>query len=177
MNISRNILLLALASISNGVHAAEAESVIPEPSIFVQQAAQTGLTEIEAAKVALARSQDPGVRSFAQRMVRDHVKSNAELASLASSKGIDSPKELDAQHQGMLDEITSKTGTDFDRSYSQHMSMGHIKAVALFEAAANSPDPAISGFAKKTLPTLREHQKLAEKLPGETVKGDIPAGR
>jgi putative membrane protein len=177
VNVSRNILLLALASIASGAHAAEAESAIPEPSVFVQQAAQAGLTEIEAAKVALARSQDPGIRGFAQRMVADHGRANEELASLAGTKGIELPKALDSQHQVLLNEISSKTGSEFDRSYSQHMAMGHTKAVALFEAAANSPDASISGFAKKSLPMLREHQRLAEKLPGNTVKGDIPAGR
>lgn len=177
MNISRSVLFLALASITHGVHAAEAESAIPEPSVFVEQAAQTGLTEIEAAKVALARSQDPGIRSFAQRMVRDHGQTNLELARLATTKGIDAPTRLDAQHQAMLDQISSKSGADFDRSYSEHMNMGHTRAVALFEAAANSPDAAVSGFAKKTLPTLREHKQLAEKLPGAVVHGDIPGGR
>lgn len=177
MNISKSVLFLALASIAQGVHAAEAESAIPEPTVFVQQAAQTGLTEIEAAKIALARSQDPGIRSFAQRMVKDHGKANVELASLAAVKGIDAPTQLDAEHQAMLDDITSATGADFDRSYSEHMHMGHTKAVALFEAAANSPDPAVAGFAKKTLPVLREHKQLAEKLPGATVKGPSAGGR
>ena len=170
MNISMSILLLALAGIQQGAHAAEAESAVPEPSVFVQQAAQTGLTEMEAAKIALARSQDPGIRSFAQRMVKDHGRSNVELATLASAKGIDAPTQLDAEHQAMLDDITAKTGADFDRKYSEHMHMGHTRAVALFEAAANSPDAQVSGFAKKTLPTLREHQKLAEKLPGATPR-------
>jgi putative membrane protein len=177
MNVSKSVLFLALASITSGVHAGEPEDSVPEPTVFVQQAAQTGLTEIEAAKVALARSQDPGIRSFAQRMVRDHGKSNVELATLATAKGIDAPTGLDAEHQAMLDQITSKTGADFDRTYSEHMHMGHTKAVALFEAAANSPDEAVSGFAKKTLPTLREHKKLAEKLPGATVKGPSAGGR
>ncbi|HUQ12518.1 MAG TPA: DUF4142 domain-containing protein [Steroidobacteraceae bacterium] len=177
MNISRSILLLALASINNGAQAAEAESAVPEPHTFVQQAAQTSLTEIEAAKVALARSQDPGIRSFAQRMVKDHGQSNIELASLATVKGIEAPKALDAEHKAMLDEITSKTGADFDRSYSEHMQMGHTKAVALFEAAANSPDAVIANFARKTLPTLREHRQLAQKLGGAMSKSPDVGGR
>jgi putative membrane protein len=177
MNISRNILLLALASIASGVQGAEAESAIPEPSVFIQQAAQAGLIEIEAAKVALARSQDPGIRGFAQRMVRDHEECNDQLATMASSKGVEMPRELDAGHKTLLDEITTKTGAEFDRAYSQHMNMGHTRAVALYEAATNSPDSAIAGFARKMLPTLREHLTLAEKLPGDTVKGNLPGGR
>ena len=43
----------------------------------------------------------------------------------------------------------------------------HDKALALFEAESKSSDADFSGFAKKTLPTLKEHKELAEKLPGQ----------
>ena len=99
MNVSRSLLLLALAQVSSSALAADAESSVPEPAVFVQQAAQAGLTEIEAAKVALSKSEDPGIRSFAQRMVKDHGKANVELASLAMTKGITAPNTLDAEHQ------------------------------------------------------------------------------
>lgn len=177
MNVSRSVLLLALASIAQAAHGGEPEDSIPEPTVFVQQAAQTGLTEIEAAKVALARSTDPAIRSFAQRMVEENGKRNLELASLAMAKGIDAPTSLDAEHQAVLDDITSKTGADFDRSYSEKMHMGHTRAVALFEAAANSPDTELSGFAKKELPTLRENKQLAGKLPGAASKAFPGGGR
>ena len=85
MNVSKSILFLALAGSTSAVMAADAERNAPEPSIFVNQAAQDGMTEVAVGKAALARSQDPSVRSFAQRMVNDHGKANAELASIATS--------------------------------------------------------------------------------------------
>lgn len=51
--------------------------------------------------------------------------------------------------------------------------MDHSKAVSLFEAASKTADAEIAGFAKKTLPTLKQHKQLAEKLPG---KVSAPAG-
>ena len=33
-----------------------------------------------------------------------------------------------------------------------------------------------AGFAKKTLPTLKEHKKLAEKLPGQSMAGKSAGG-
>jgi putative membrane protein len=47
------------------------------------------------------------------------------------------------------------------------MNMDHTKAISLFEAASKSSDAELAGFAKKTLPTLKEHKELAEKLPGQ----------
>lgn len=166
MDVSKSLLLLALSGVSTAVIAADAKAV-PEPAAFVKKAAQDGMTEVAAGKVALAKSEDPSVRSFAQRMVNDHGKANAELSSIAKAKGIDVPKELDAEHQKMVDALSAKTGKEFDREYSQHMNMDHGKAIALFEGASKSSDADLAGFAKKTLPTLKEHKELAEKLPGK----------
>jgi putative membrane protein len=176
MNVSKSVLFLALASISGTAVSADAESSPPEPRTFVMKAAQDGMTEVEAGKVALMKSQDPGIRSFAQRMVDDHGKANAELASIAKAMGIDAPKKLDAEHQAMLDALSAKSGSEFDREYSHHMNMDHSKAIALFESAAKSSDADLAGFAKKTLPTLKRHKQLAEKLPGKPTAGSSAGG-
>jgi putative membrane protein len=165
--VSTSLLCLALAAASNAVTAAEAEKEIPEPAIFVKLAAQDGMAELEVARVALAKSQDPSVRSLAQRLVTDHGKTSAELESIATHKGIEVPKALDAEHRVRVDAITAKTGAEFDREFSQRMNRDHIKSIALFESATKTADPELAQFAKKTLPTLREHQQLAEKLPGK----------
>lgn len=178
MKVSKSLLFLALSGISSTMMAAEATRTPPEPAVFVKKAAQDGMTEVAAAEVALAKSQDPSVRSFAERMVTDHGKSNAELASIAKSKGLEVPKQLDAEHQAMVDALSAKSGTEFDREYSQHMNMDHSKAISLFEAAAKTSDAELAGFATKTLPTLKRHKQLAEKLPGkQPVTGSAPGGR
>lgn len=173
MNVSKSLLFLALSGVSSAVIAADSKSV-PEPIAFVKKAAQDGMTEVAVGKVALEKSQDPAVRSFAQKMVTDHGKANAELSSIAQAKGMEVPKELDAEHQGMVDALSSKSGTEFDREYSQHMNMDHAKAIALFEGATKTSDADLANFAKKTLPTLKQHKQLAEKLPGKS--GSATAG-
>ena len=166
MDVSRTLLLLALASASSAAVAADAESTPPAPSVFVKKAALDGMTEVEAGKVALAKSQDKEVRNFAQRMVTDHGKANAELESLAKAKGLTAPKQLDPEHEAMVNSLKTKSGADFDRAYAEHMNMDHSKAIALFESATKSNDAQLAQFAQKTLPTLKEHKELAQKLPG-----------
>lgn len=167
MKTPRTLLFLAVMGVSGATMAAAAEDTPPAPAVFVKKAAQDGLTEVELGKIALDKSQNADVRAFAQRMVTDHGKANQELAALAKNKGIDAPRKLDAEHAAMVKEFESKSGTAFDASYSQHMNMDHTKAISLFEAAAKSPDADFAGFAKKTLPTLKEHKEMAEKLPGQ----------
>lgn len=165
--LSKSVLFLALAGVSSASLAADAESTVPPPAVFVKTAAQAGMTEVELGKVALAKSQNSEVREFAERMVRDHGKANSELAAIAEGKGITAPKALDAEHQSMVDSLKAKSGTAFDQAYSEHMNMDHSKAIALFEGASKSTDADLAGFAKKTLPTLKEHKKMAQKLPAQ----------
>ena len=167
MNVSRTLLFLAITGAASAAMAADAESTPPAPSVFVKKAALDGMTEVEAGKVALTKSQDPAIRSFAERMVADHGKANQELTSIAERKGLNAPKQLDADHKQMLDTLKGKNGKDFDQAYAEHMNMDHSKAVALFESASQSSDPDLAQFAKKTLPTLKEHKALAAKLPGQ----------
>jgi putative membrane protein len=135
------------------------------PATFVKKATLAGMTEVELAKVALAKSQDASVRKFADRMIQDHGKSGKELETIAKSKKLDVPKALDAEHQSMVQMMSAKSGAAFDEAYSEHMNMDHSKAIALFEGASSSTDSDLSSFAKKTLPTLKEHKVMAEGLP------------
>jgi putative membrane protein len=134
------------------------------PETFVKKAALDGMTEVELAKVALQQSKDEKVRAFAERMVADHGKANKELASVAKSKQIDVPMALDAEHQAMVQSLSGKSGAAFDAAYSEHMRADHAKAVALFEGASKGTDTELATFAKKTLPTLQEHKKMADAL-------------
>ena len=147
-----------------------------DPATFVKKAAQGGMTEVEVAKVASSKTQNPEIRSFAQKMVKDHSAANQELASLAKSKGLQVPATLDAEHKGVVQKLSAKSGADFDAAYSQQMKMDHEKTIALFEGATKSSDPDLAAFAKKTLPTLKEHQHLADALPGtsHSASADTP---
>jgi putative membrane protein len=163
--LSKSLLFLALAGVSAASIAADAEKAVPAPAVFVKKAALDGMTEVALGKVALSKSQNSEVRTFAKRMVTDHGKANMELASIAQSKGLEAPKSLDAEHQAMVDELKDKSGAEFDQAYSSHMNMDHSKAIALFEGASKSSDADLAGFARKTLPTLKEHKQLVQKLP------------
>lgn len=133
---------------------------------FVKKATLGGMTEVELSKVASGKTQDAKVRAFADRMVKDHGAANRELASLARSKGWDAPSALDAEHKGLVQKLSAKSGADFDAAYSKQMMGDHEKTVALFEEATNSADADLAAFAKKTLPTLKEHEHMADGLPG-----------
>jgi putative membrane protein len=136
------------------------------PQSFASQAAVIGQAEIELGQMAAQKSQDDDVREYAQRMVKDHKAAAAKLEKVAKQSNLMLPESLDAEHEALKQKLSGLQGEAFDREYSKAMAKGHDKAVALFEAASQAPQmPAeLKEFAASTLPTLKEHDKMAHSL-------------
>jgi putative membrane protein len=139
---------------------------------FVTKATQASLAEVELSKLALQKTQDEQVRSFAQRMVRDHEKASAELKPIARKHGIQAPAQLDAKHAKKLEDLKAKSGEEFDAEYSKIMMKDHEKAVGLFTRASQATQlhADLRNFASKTLPTLESHHQMANRLPADEAR-------
>jgi putative membrane protein len=139
------------------------------PEKFASQAAVISKAEIELGQLAMQKSEDQAVRSFAQRMVKDHQAADAKLKKIAAQENITLPQSLDPEHQALKQKLSKLDGEAFDREYAKQMEKGHDEAVALFESASqNQQMPSeLKQFAASTLPTLKEHQELAESLHGK----------
>src|ERR1041384_5116513 len=83
---------LACASVAWGADS-------PEPAtaegLFVKQAAQGCLAEVELAKLAQLRSSDPTVKSYAATALKDYGKLRQQLEPIAKRKNLDFPTSLD----------------------------------------------------------------------------------
>uniref|UniRef100_F4CBR8 Outer membrane protein-like protein n=1 Tax=Sphingobacterium sp. (strain 21) TaxID=743722 RepID=F4CBR8_SPHS2 len=139
-----------------------------EDAKFATEAASGGLAEVELGKLAEQKASDAKVKEFGAMMVKDHSKANEELKALAAKKNIALPAAPAEEKQKKMQEISAKTGADFDKAYVEEMLADHKKDVTLFEEASNKvQDPEMKQFIDKTLPVLRTHldhiQKIAEK--------------
>lgn len=135
--------------------------------IFVEKAAQAGMYEVEAGRVALSRSTDPGVRAFAERMVTDHGAAVAELSGAVAGTSYPAPRKLDVEHQARLKKLNNASAGRFDAAYGKDMLDGHELTLTLFTQASSATEvtPNLRGFARKTLPTLQSHYEAAKSLP------------
>jgi putative membrane protein len=140
------------------------KSVTPES--FASQAAIIGKAEIELGQMALKNTQDEKVRSYAERMVKDHSAADKKLQAIAAKENLQLPTSLDQEHQALKTKLQGLKGEDFDRAYLQAMAKGHDKAVALFESASQQPQMPedLKQFAASTLPTLEQHKDMAHSL-------------
>ena len=134
-----------------------------EDSDFVMKAGMGGLAEVQLGNLAGEKAQNADVKAFAQRMVTDHSAANAELAQLATAKGVTLPAELAGEAKAAADHLATQSGAAFDKAYMTHMVEDHDKDVAEFEKASQSlQDADLKAFAAKTLPTLKSHQEQAK---------------
>ncbi|KNY11005.1 membrane protein [Achromobacter piechaudii] len=138
---------------------------------FLENAAQSGHMEVEGSKLALKKSQNAEVKSFAQKMIDDHGKAGEKLAALAKSKGYDAPTEPSLMQQAKLKTLGLRD-EGFDKAYAEGVGVSaHEDAVKLFEEASNqAKDPEIKQFATETLPTLQQHLQMAKTLEQSVKK-------
>jgi putative membrane protein len=141
-----------------------------EETAFIQSAAVGGMMEVAAGNMALQKSKDSKIKSFAEMMVKDHTKANTELEALAKSKGLGLPATFPVEAQKHMDVMKTLAGEAFDRSYIAMMVTDHNKTIDLFTAAATYNDSDIKSFATKTIPVLRGHYKIANQLDSLMMK-------
>src|SRR5258708_40100351 len=57
-----------------------------EDRLFIEQATQGGIAEVELGKLAQKRASSDAVKQFGARMAEDHSKANRDLKQLAASR-------------------------------------------------------------------------------------------
>jgi putative membrane protein len=138
--------------------------IAPKTQDFVTIAAQSDMLEIESSKFALQKADNNKTKQFAEKMIKDHTDTSAELKSLVSSGKVqaNAPSSLDKVHQEKLAKLNGK---DFTKEYDVMQVSAHKDAVSLFERYSKDGDNAdLKSFAGKTLPHLQEHLKMAQEL-------------
>jgi putative membrane protein len=152
-----NLLLVLAASIGFNTVSAQNKSNDTTARYFLIQASIGNLQEIAMGRLAAEQAANPEVKTFAQRMVTDHSKAEAQLMQLIKSRGFQIPREAtDSPVENPM--LKNTPAKDFDRVYVHMMVPNHRETVQLFEKyALTGKDPDVNAFARQTLPVLKEH--------------------
>ena len=148
---------------STGSSGGTVSALSDDDKAFVMKAANGGMAEVAGGQTASTKATNADVKTFGQRMVTDHSKANDELKQLATVKGLALPTQVDADNQKMLDDLSKKSGKEFDKAYMADMVKDHTEDVAEFQKESTSAqDPDLKAWVTKTLPTLQEHLRMAQ---------------
>ncbi|TPL20997.1 DUF4142 domain-containing protein [Mesorhizobium sp. B2-4-9] len=139
---------------------------------FITKAAIGGMFEVQSSKVAQDKLQDQSLKDFAQKMISDHGAANAKLESIAGEQKLQVPSDLDSPHKADVDKLQS-AAAPIDAPYAKMQKAAHADAVSLFEGYAKDGDnAALKSFAADTLPTLKMHQEMIEKVAASASASD-----
>ncbi|MCC2695394.1 DUF4142 domain-containing protein [Nodularia sp. LEGE 04288] len=134
--------------------------------VYVQEAAQAGMAEVEMAKLALEKSNNDNVRQYAQQMIQDHTPANKELMQLAQQKGITPPTDVGPKYQAIITQLSQLSGANFDQAYRNEAGMnGHMENLVIHTRQLQiGQDPDLQAFATKNIPIVERHLQLVDEL-------------
>ncbi|MGI4020064.1 MAG: DUF4142 domain-containing protein [Janthinobacterium lividum] len=136
-----------------------------DDSDFAVKAGNGGMAEVALAQLAQQKATSPDVKSFAAQMITDHTKANEKLMALAKQKNVTLPAAVSNDEQKIMDDLSKKSGKDFDKGYVDAMVEDHDKDVKLFtDASKDLKDADLKAFATTTLPTLKMHQTMIKAI-------------
>lgn len=135
---------------------------------FITKAAQSGMMEIEAGRLAQEKATSTEVKEFARKVEQDHLKATEQLKELAAQKNVELPADM-GKHQEMVDKIRNLSGDEFDKAFMKMQVQHHKKSVSTYQKQTErAMDSDVRAFASTTLPTLQQHLSTAQELQGST---------
>ena len=153
----------------NGMNAVPAGETSPQDRVFLKDALEGGIAEVQLGQLALQKSSNPDVKQFAQKMVDDHTKMGDQIKPIAQQIGVkipDGPSKKDKQTIAKLQELN---GDDFDKAYMKDMVKDHKTDLTDFKTeAATGSNPAVQNVANRGSQIIGQHLQMAEQISQKT---------
>ena len=173
-NFTRGALAVAMAlalSMTTAVVTVHGEDAGLNDAQIAHVAVTASIIDIAYAHLALAISEDPSIRQFAETMISDHSAVNAKAGALAKKLSLtpennDVSKKLLADAKRIKDDLSQKRGCDFNTAYARnelayHQAVNGALETLLIPGAQNAE---LRQLLESALPIFKEHEGHAEKL-------------
>ncbi len=135
---------------------------------FVNKAGSGSMKEAKLGQIAAQRANSAKVKEYGRTLNKDHSKAADELMKIAKSNNLDFPNSMSEKDQEKVQEFQVIEISSFDKKFVEYMIKDHEKDIREFEDAANNnKNEDVRDWAKKTLPTLRNHLQIAQSLSGK----------
>jgi putative membrane protein len=132
---------------------------------FMTMAAYANWNEIDAAQLALTKSTNDSVKTFAQLMIAEHTTAKGQLDSVANQFTYSLPTTVDSAHAALKVHLMTLSGLAFDTTYMNSQVTDHVNTINLFQNEVNlGNNPSVKNYASQTLPHLQMHLQRAQSI-------------
>lgn len=134
-------------------------------SAYVPNAAMGDMYEIEAANIALERSQNAQVKELATMIRTDHTAASNAMKTMLpqAAPDVTPPTGLDERRQGLIDNLRSASAENFDRTWIDQQIAAHNEALTLHRGFSNEDSP-LAAHARSVVPKIEAHLRQAEQI-------------
>ncbi|CAM4108135.1 Predicted outer membrane protein [Pedobacter westerhofensis] len=129
--------------------------------LFILEAINGALFDIETAAIVERETKDPLVKSFAKKMFTASTKANNDLASIAKGKGINPPTVQSEENRTQLLVLKTVSGKLLDKTYIKLVSTSLAHYDMLFGKAVTFKNKDIKTFAINALSEIQQRHKEA----------------
>ena len=164
------------ASGTNPGGASQAE--VAADSLFIRDAVTGNSLEIRLGEIARDKGSNGAVKSFARRMVTDHMKMRDQWRELAGRNAVNTSLSLDVAAEEAANRMAGLSGLDFDRAYLSQMVSAHEADISKFQQASQSADaPDVRQLAASALPIMQQHLSQAQQLSSNIGAPGVATGK
>jgi predicted outer membrane protein len=116
------------------------------------------LWEMSTGQQAMQQASSPEVKEAARKIAAEHTDLDQKTRDIADKLGVLLPSTPSAQQIGWMKEITSKTGSDYDRTVVQRLREAHgIVLPVIAEVRVGTRNDAVRAFAADTQEYVTRH--------------------
>jgi putative membrane protein len=164
---------LALASLCFGLAftVAAAKDAAPTDPQIAHIAYTAGQIDISAGNLALSKSKDAMVRSFAEEMVRDHTAVNDKALALVKKLGVtpepnSTSAALSEAAEKKMKDMDALSGRAFDKAYIENEVAYHktVNGALSTTLIPNAHNAELKDLLQTGLKLFQEHEQHAEHL-------------
>jgi len=169
MTIGVSLVAGGLAAAPAVVHAQNVGSGQTGGSVaFVRDSANAGQFEVQSAGVALARSQNVGVRGYATAVLKDGNETLNRVKFINQNNvGTPMPSGVNDQQQAELNRLAGLSGADFDREYMRsQVAVSEFLANTFRAYGANGESDTLRVYVAKAVTDYEKQTQLARQTAG-----------
>jgi len=121
------------------------------------------LWEIPMGQLAAKRGGTQVVKDVGTQIAADHTQLDIDIQKLADQFGVSLPDKATSSQQSWMNEISSKSGAEFDRAFADRLRAAHGTVFGLVsEVRAGTRNETIRAFAETANVIVMRHMRLLE---------------
>jgi putative membrane protein len=136
--------------------------------VFVKNALQGSVAEIQLGQLALQKSSNDDVKQFAQKMIDDHTKLDDQMKQVAQQMKVKVPDSPSSKDKSAIAKLQALNGDEFDKAYIKDMMKNYQQDAKDFKQEAQNTDNSflkqvVSQDAQVISEHLQKIQEIAQK--------------